>query len=153
MTKNKGITLLEIIIGISILLMILALTIPSLSSFRNRQISKSVSEDIASLVNEARMMTLSSKNSTYYSIHFETNKVVLFTGGVYNSSNSSNQELDIPSPAYISSINLNGNGSNLSFTRLTGGTDQYGTIILQISVDASLQKVIKINGLGVVSIN
>ncbi len=153
---NKGISFLETIITIAILAIIIAIITPSLSTYKQTQTLKNTGDDIISLLNQARMQTLSSVNSTYYSVHFETGRAVLFTGGTFSEPNSSNNQITFDSLVNIPAtggINLNGGGSNVSFTRLTGDTNQYGTIIVQLTSDATKQITININKAGIVSSN
>lgn len=154
--KNKGITFLEVMIAMAILVLIITVVTPSLSSFRNQQSLKNTTDDIVSLLNQARMQTLSSQNSTYYSVHFESGRAVLFTGGTFTEPNGTNKQITFDGRVLIPAsggINLFGGGTNISFTRLTGDTNQYGTIIIRLVSDATKQKTITINKLGIASTN
>ncbi|MFA7192163.1 MAG: hypothetical protein WC089_02590 [Candidatus Paceibacterota bacterium] len=153
---NKGIGAIEILISIAILAVITAVVMPSLSSFKNHQVLVNTAEDVVSLLNKARMETLASKNSNYYSVHFETNRAVLFTGGVFNRSDSNNYVVNFDSAVSIPSsggINLTGGGANVTFTRLTGDTNQNGNIVLQLNSDNNQKKIITIKKTGVSSSN
>ena len=126
----------------------------NLSGFRDQQALKNNTEDIISILNKARQNTLSSLNSTNYSVHFETNKVVLFVGSTYSSVNSSNEQFNLSSVVNIpisGGINVGG-GSDVVFERLTGETIG-GTIILRLISDSTKQKTIIINKTGIVSSN
>jgi len=153
--KNKGISLLEIIIAMAILAIILMVVIPSLSRFKSQQNLKNATEDIISLLDKARSQTLSSKNSSNYGVHFEPAKVVLFTGGTYSSLAADNKEITFPNSIEVLSggISLNGSGVDVVFNRLTGETSQYGTIAIQLLSDATKQKIITINKNGIISTN
>ncbi len=154
--KNKGITILEIIISITIMAIIIVAIVLNLSQFRNEQSLQNSTSDVISLLNEARTNTIASKNSTYYSVHFETNRAVLFTGGTFTEPNSTNKQIDITGSVLIpvsGGINLNGGGSNITFTRISGDTQNYGTIIIRLTSDATRQKTITINKTGVASSN
>jgi len=156
MKKNKGISAIEIVMVIAILAIVVAVVLPSLTGFRNGQSLKNTTDDIVSLLNQARMQTLSSENSTYYSVHFEMTRAVLFSGGTFSDSNSSNKVITFDNLVIIPAnggINLNGGDVNVNFTRLTGDTNQYGTIIIQLASDSSKQKTITINKTGIVSSN
>ena len=75
--------------------------------------------------------TLSSKDFSQYGVHFEEQKVVLFKGAIFTEPNSNNKEVKISSPVEIYNISLNGGGSNVVFQKLTGKTNEYGTISFQ----------------------
>lgn len=154
--RNTGKTILEIVIAISILIIILAMIVPALSTFRNDQTIKNTTEDIISLLNEARTDTLSSKNSTYYSVHFESTRAVYYAGGTFTDGLSTNKVITFDTLVSLpisGGINLNGSGSDVHFTRLSGDTNEYGTIVVQLKSDATKQKTITIAKTGVVSAN
>jgi Tfp pilus assembly protein FimT len=157
--KNKGISVLEIIIIVAIIVVISAIMIPSLSGFRNEQALKNTTIDVISLLNKARQNTLSSLNSTNYSVHFETTKAVLFTGMSYSPSSPTNEPI-IFSPAVTipasGGINISGGGSDISFERLTGnvinGTIS-STIVIKLVSDPTRTKTITINKTGIIGSN
>lgn len=155
MKYNRGVSFFEIIIVLAIMGIILAVSIPSFSSFRDRQIVKSTTEDIVTLLNEARNSTLLSKSSTFYSVHLENSRAVLFTGGTFDTNDSSNKVVTYDTLVNTTSgnISLNGGGTDVKFDRLTGDTSQYGTIQVSLISDSNIKKVITINKLGVVSAN
>ena len=153
--RNRGVSLIEILIVVSIIVAIAAITVPGLAKFHNQQVLRNTTEDVISILNEARNDTISSKNSLTYGVHFETNKITLFTGTSY-SVNSSNKIINIDSSAIIPSsggINLNGGGSDIVFQRITGDTTDYGTIVIRQSGDVSQQKVVSINKIGIIGSN
>ncbi len=154
--KNKGITVIEIIIVISIIVALSAIILPSLSSFRRERSLDNATQDIISMLNKARNDTVSSLNSMAYGVHFESDKVTYFQGPTFNSIASSNVVLLLDPSVNIPStggINLGGGGSDVIFTRLTGDTVNYGTIILQLTSDATRQKTITISKTGAISSN
>jgi len=152
--KSKGISLIEIIIVIGIISIISAIIIPNLSSFRNQQAMVNTREDIISLLNEARNSTISSKNSTTYGVHFMTNTATLFEGTVFVDSVNNKEIVFNPSVLIPTTGGINlGGGNDVVFKRITGNTLNSGTIVLQLSSDASNQKVISISPVGVITSN
>ncbi len=154
--KNKGMSVLELLIAIAILAIVVSFIILNLSKFRSEQALQNTTSDIISLVNEARTKTISSVNSTTYGVHFEASRAVLFAGSSFTEPNSSNKQVDINSAVSIpvsGGINLNGGGSDVIFTRISGDTTNYGTIIVRLVSDATRQKTITINKTGIVSSN
>lgn len=153
--KNRGISLIEILVSISIIAILSVIVALNLSKFHNQQVIKNTTADVVSLLNKARNDTISSKNSNTYGIHFQSNIVTLFTGTSYNVS-SSNEIINFDSTVTIPSIGgitLNGGGSDIVFQRITGDTVNNGTIIIQLSSDATQQKIITISSLGIISVN
>jgi len=150
---NKGISLIEIIIIIAIISIITAITIPNLSSFRNQREMINTKEDIIALLNEARNSTISSKNSTNYGVHIQTDRAILFPGDVFVD-DINNKQIDFDLSVNVPStggLNLSGGGDDIVFERLTGNTENHGTIIIQLTSDSSVQKTITISSLGIIS--
>lgn len=160
--KNKlvsGFTLIEVLIVLVVIVIISSIVVLSLSKFRNEQALKNTTVDIVSLLNKARQNTLSSVNSTNYSVHFEEGKAVLFIGNKYEEDDPTNEEIlftsvvNIPT---IGGINISGGGNEINFERLTGevtnGTIS-STIIVRLINDITKQKTIIINKTGIISSN
>ena len=153
--KNKGISIIEILVVISLIILIASIVIPNLSEFKKQQALKNTTEDIVSLLNEARNSTISSKNSTTYGVHFEEDSATLFPG-VSFADNVNNKQIDFDTSTIISTddgINLEGGGDDIVFERLTGNVANYGTIIVQLASDTTKTKTISVSSIGVVSVN
>ena len=148
---QKGITLWEILLAIAIVGILAVLVLPGFSKIRKIQILKSTTEDIVSVIGQARSQTLASLNSSAYGVHFETNRVILFTGTSFSSGATSNQITNLISPATISSISLSNSGADLYFNRLSGLPSATGTIMLTLPSVTS--KTITISASGSVSAN
>lgn len=158
--NNKGFTALELLFVIAIIVILSAMIIPSLSNFRKEQALKNTTADIISLLNKAKSDADSLALGTDYSVHFETDRAVYFIGTVFDDAAVTNQEVNLDSSVIIPAsggINLNGGGSNVVFTRLTGDdrgyVTGYGTIIIRLASDATRQKTITINKTGAVSVD
>lgn len=154
MFKNtkKGMTLIEILGVIAIITIIASLAVLNLNKFRNLRTLQNTSEEVVSLLNMARNNTISSLNSINYGVHFEIDHMVLFEGSVYNSGSATNQEIIFDSPVKIKSggLNLNGGGEDVVFKRISGETDNYGIIVLELESNPNNFKTININQLGVI---
>ncbi len=148
--QKKGFTALEILIVIAIIAIIGGVLLPSFGAMRRDQVLKSAVEDVASALDKARSESLSSRDSSEYGVHFETNMAVIFTGVAYTAGASSNQEVAISAPASISAITLSGGGSEVYFDRLSGEPNKTGTITI---TNDSASKVITISATGSVSTN
>ncbi|MEK7585743.1 MAG: hypothetical protein AAB477_00715 [Patescibacteria group bacterium] len=154
--KNGGVSLIEIVIAISIIALISVVVILNLSKFRDERTLDNMTQDVISVLNKAKSDTISSLNSNSYGVHFQTDKVVYFVGTTYNSSDAGNIVTNLDSSVTIpvsGGINLNGGGSDVTFTRLTGDTTKYGTIIIRLTSDATRQKTVTISQTGVISSN
>lgn len=150
---SRGITMLELVVVIAIIIVLASLIITSFSAFRNSKILDTGTENVLSILAKARGNTLSSKNDYQYGVHLETSQVVLFRGGVYSSSDSSNEVAPLDSALEISSITLTGGGSDVIFDRLTGKTSMDGTVVVRVKSDNTKTKTITINATGSASVN
>lgn len=153
MCREKGYSLLEIIVILAIISLVLLFTTDVFSSFNKNKTLYAESERILSIINEARSKTLSSKSGSEYGMHFEQVKIVSFKGTVFNSLDLNNKEVLFSGGVEIYDISLDGGGVDLFFKKFTGEVGKYGTIKLRLKNDNSKTKIIKINQNGVVNIN
>lgn len=151
-TKDKvfltGFTTLEILIAVSILIILSALAIGSLSTFRDaRELDRAVDE-IFTLVREARSRTLSSEDDSQFGVHFETSNSVLFKGTTFTMGAPSNKTLILSNRVEIYAINIP--GSDVVFERLTGDANPSGDVSVRLKADPSESKTIIINSSGLI---
>lgn len=151
LSSQRGISAIEILIVIFVLGIIIATTVPALVSFRKNQSIQNTTNSIVSLLQEARTKTLASYNNTFYSVYFDTNSAVLFTGGTYSAVDTSNKVVPYETPVTLQSVTVAGGGSKVSFDRLKGTTSQSGTIV--VGTADGVSKTITVSSSGVVSRN
>ena len=151
-TFKKGFTLLEILIVISILLITISIVVGPFSSFRNRSVLNAEVENISTLLNEARSKTLTSLADSEYGVHFETSRIVFFKGNLFTEPDADNQEIIFNPVVSISNISLNGAGADVIFNRLTGKTDEDGTITIELASDSTTNNVVHIYTTGAIEI-
>jgi Tfp pilus assembly protein FimT len=154
MKHTTGISLIEVIIGISIISVVLVISMPSFIRFRNRQALQVTTQNIVSLLDEARAKTLSSLNGTYYSVQFESDHAVLYRGDAFVPSNPENEVSLFDDRVSLASASpaLADAGSVIHFARLTGDTEQYGTITVQLLSNPDEHQVITVTALGAVHV-
>lgn len=156
LNNKRGFTLIELLMVIVIIGIISLISFPKLTDFKNEQTLKNTTEDVMALLNKAKSDSLSSLNSSNYSVHFETDRMVYFIGDIYSENSSGNEiiyfepQVNIPTTG---GINLNGGGNNVIFSKLAGNVIGYGTIIIQMTSDETRQKTITIEKTGAISSN
>ena len=150
---NKGFSFIEILVVIAVLAIIVLIVAAGLSSFYKSQTLNSAVNQVISLINQARSKTLSSEDASQYGLHFETSRIILFKGGSFIEFSPDNKEFVLPASVEIYDLFLNGGGSDLVFQRLTGQTDEDGTISLRLKAGASKTKIITIEPSGIISAN
>lgn len=155
MKKNNhksAFSVVEIIIIIAVGLILFTVTTSAFNGMRNRQALNATVEEISSVIQNSQAKTLASKKSQNYGVRFETNRLVAFEGSTFTEPNATNKYTEFSNLAEISVISLNGGGQNMVFERLTGETNQYGTITVRMKNNTSDSKTITIEKTGSVSI-
>lgn len=148
--KKSGFSLPELLVVMAIGLILAAIVVNAFIGYRDNQILNSSTDRIIAFINLARSLSLSSQESAPHGIHFESSNSVLFRGISYSPSDPNNKESFLSDFVEISSILLNGGGSDIVFQELTGKTDQYGSIIIRLKKDNSKTAIITVNHNGIV---
>ncbi|HEY4504653.1 MAG TPA: hypothetical protein VJI73_02685 [Candidatus Paceibacterota bacterium] len=144
-----GISLLELVIVLAILITMVISGITSLSEFRTNVAVADSKEKIMLALSRARSKTLASELGNVYGVHFQTDKAVLFIGPIYIVSEPSNEEYVFDNRAQIYNISI-ADGSNVLFERLTGETSNTGTVILRAYNDKWLWSTTTIGASGLI---
>jgi len=142
----------ETIIIVAVSIILFAIIVSAFSGFNKNQSLNSTSSEVVSVLNEARALTLASLDNKAYGVHFQSDKVIFFKGSVFSSSDPDNKITTISSKISISNISLNGGGDDIIFQRLTGKTDQDGTITLSLVSDPSKSKTITVLVSGIIEL-
>ncbi len=144
--------MLEILIVISILGLIMAVVIPSFLSFKRSSFLNIETQEILTTVNRARMSSMASRGDLQYGVRFEATRITLFSVPyVYGASTN---EVYVFNPAIIlSTITINGGGSDILFQKLTGSTNQNATTTLRVVGSTTASSTIIVRPSGVATIN
>jgi prepilin-type N-terminal cleavage/methylation domain-containing protein len=149
-SNKSGFTLIEILIIVSIFVVLSAIGLSAFLNFNRHHALEKDTRAVFSLIEDARSRTLSAKNDSSWSVHFESNKAVLFEGGVYDAGDTRNSEILLSSYVFTSSIDLTDGAQIITFQRLTGEASATGSITLSLASDLSIQKTINIYKTGIV---
>ena len=152
MNRNIGFTAIEILIVLAIATVLFAIIVSGFAGLREHSDMNLVVDTSVSYLQEARTKTLSSENASVYGVHFETSQFVFFVGSTYSAVSTTNKVYTLPSSVEVSPINLEGGGVDVVFKRLTGETDEYGTVTLRKTADPSVTKVIQILSTGLAGV-
>ncbi len=148
--KYRGFTFIELIVTVAIFSVAVSAILNSFGQLNQNQVINKNTELVATILREARSLTLASRGGNQYGVHLESSQVVLFRGSVYSSSDPDNIYYPLNALGNISVITLAGGGSDVVFDRLTGDTSQSGTIKLSLLADPSSTRTITISGTGLV---
>jgi len=142
---------MEVVIAVGIIIVLTTMVGFSFSAYRKSSDVAAVTDSLLSYLKEARSDTLSSKGASSWGVHIESNRIVIFKGASFTNGAPDNREITLPNTTQISSISLTGGGSDVLFKRLTGETDQNGTITIRSVADSSVSSTVTIQPTGVAS--
>ncbi len=143
----------EILVAVSIVAICVTIVTLSFSKINeNKALDSSVSL-IASIIDEARSLTLSGKDASQYGVYLGEGETTLFRGAIYSSSNPENIITPLHSLTEISNVNLTGGGRVIVFQRLSGATTQSGTIEIRLKSSPSITRTISVNLNGIAEEN
>lgn len=150
--NSNGFTLLEILIAIAIFAIILGIAIVATRSFSDTVNLDNAGKIIGTNVKLAKMRSIGALNDTNYGVHFGSNSVVVFAGDTFDVNDPTNKVVNLSEDVEIYNISLAeypvGSGSNMVFNRLTGTTNNHGTIKIRLVKNPSEEKQIVINEEG-----
>ena len=147
--KNKGFTLMELIMVIVIFSIILSVSFYFFSGFGKKEALEKDVAGLTAFMRNARLLSVASKDASVFGVHLENSKAVLFEGNIYVAGGANEKILIFSPKVYLYSYSLNNGGSDIIFDRLTGNTLNYGTVTLSLK-DNSASSTITILKTGVI---
>lgn len=153
----RGYSIVELLIVLGVMVLLATMATLPFRSFQDTQAVQNAQDAVIAFIVDARTKTLSSYNDTSYGIHFSSGpntastQLIEFSGTTYNPNATNNVVLQLANNAQVSSVALADGGVDVVFNRLTGGTEEYGTINLRVTPAAHVYtRSITINKAGVV---
>jgi len=138
---------MEVVVVISILVVVLSITFYFFPKLNKKEVLEKDVSSVVALIRNARVLSVASKNTSPFGIHFENNKVVLFEGSAYVNDNE--KIVTLSKDVYMSNYLLNLGSPDVVFSRLIGHTSNYGTVTFSLK-DDSASTTITILGTGVI---
>lgn len=155
-SRSKGITLIELLVGIGILIILAAMSALAFRYFQRESDLNNSTKEIIAFLRLAQNKTLASEGASQYGVFFNTlttpHEYILFKGSDYTLRDTSFDEIHkLPKTIEIYEIDLQG-GSEVVFDRLTGTTSQSGSVSLRLISEPSRIRTIYIEGSGQVGL-
>jgi prepilin-type N-terminal cleavage/methylation domain-containing protein len=152
--SNKGFSLIEILVVISIISIVLSIAVINGRNFNNSIDLENTVKSVDAKIKLAKAYSIGAKNETNYGVHFEADKVVVFRGSAFIDGAPTNENFIFSSKIKINMpVNLAGGGSDLVFDRLVGSTSNFGSIEMSVISEPSKTKQIIINSDGQTSLS
>lgn len=150
--KNlKGISLVEILVASSIMLILISFSSSSFVSLFEFNVLDKSTLTLAETIREARSMATSGSGNSSYGIRINSTSTIIFKGPSYTSS-STNITLPLDPRVEVSTTTLFGGGTDIIFGKILGTTSNYGTTSIRLKNDTNKYKNITINKNGIVNI-
>lgn len=148
--SQKGFTVVEILLVVSISVILLAASGPALQTYLGKRSIDTWTLSLQDALRRARAQSVAGLNGTAYGVHVEADNFVLFSGTTY-AVDPENEVATLPGTITLSNISLNGGGADIVFNRNTGETNQNGTVT--VSYQSGGTKTVSINELGLVELS
>ena len=145
---NKGVSLIELLITISVVIFLIGTSIVSYRFFEKGAELENTAQHILATLKLAQTKTLASEDASPYGIHFEADKYILFKGDIYQPSAVDNQIHQLANRLEIYDIDLADGGNDIVFQRISGQANQNGTTSLRIISQPTRTKTITIRSSG-----
>lgn len=144
--RNKGLTLVEMIVAVAIVSLLSVFFLFSYTSNRRQTELDNNSSQIVSILSNAKQKTIASENSSSWGVHFEESNYTLFQGNDYITGINKTTYNLTRGITLVHNFSL---GSDIIFTKITGYPNQTGSITLYLS-GTSKQKTVCINSIGTI---
>lgn len=158
----SGFTLIEILVVIAVLLVISAITIPGMVTFRTKNSAENSAMEIARLIELAKSKAMASEDDEKFGVYFdyllEPSKYILFKGDSYATREAADDlTYSLPEELEFYNINLSeietGDASNeVVFGKLPGISSHQGNVSLRRKADISQSETIYISSSGMISL-
>lgn len=138
---EKGFSLIEMLLVISITAIIGATTIPVASNFLARNHLKNKTNEVISSLRTAQINALSGKEDSQWGVNISTTQITLYKGSSYAGRDSAfDQSFNIPSIISITQ-------AEVVFDKLTGNPDTTATITISSDIGSNT---VTVNEVGTV---
>lgn len=147
--SNKGISLIEVLVTLGILLIMFGVGTPFYTSYHSRNVLSRTTQEIAEELRKVQIESMAGLSGQDLGIHFESDRYIFFEGGTYSGLAEGNVVYPVSNKVTIETANFSGE-PNVLFYKPSGDATA-GYIILR-SVDGALTQ-ISVSDVGAVDIS
>lgn len=142
-TRQKGFTLIELVLVVAIVSLLGLLTLPFFSRFFNQNAVSNAVDQLTGELRKAQVYSMVGKQNGPWGVSYNSNTITLFQGNTYATRNTGLDEKFNVNPAItISGI------TEVDFSRLTGTPSATPVIVIS---GTGTSKTITLNSLGIVN--
>lgn len=150
---SKGFTIVELLTVIAIMFVLVSFSIPLFGSFQRKSDLVDSSEKVINVLRLAQSKTLASEGDSQWGVFFSTStdpcELILFKGSSFGLREAVFDKVyKLPESIEIFEINLEGGENEVVFNRLTGTTDQFGSLFLRLKSPQTEERAIFIDKYG-----
>ncbi|MBI5413187.1 hypothetical protein HZA42_02445 [Candidatus Peregrinibacteria bacterium] len=153
-SQKAGITMLEIIVVVTVIVIIAAGTFSIFSSFMANTYVDDTAQEIVYTLRKANTNTIARYYDLRWGVYFDdtAKSFTLFAGESYAARNAQHDvATNLPASVTLSQISFNGGGKEVVFRKIAGDTTRYGS--LKVQSTGGRERTITINQLGQIEIN
>lgn len=150
---NQGFTIIEILIVVAIVALTVTIVSVSFYKLNSSQALDKGATLVVSTLDEARALTLSSKGDSQYGVYLEDSQITTFKGTTYSASDPDNIVTSINPLIGLRDITLSGGGTSVVFKRLTGNTDEVGTMEVFLRASPDTFRTVTVSSTGIVELD
>lgn len=145
MERQRGFTLLEVLLSVSIITILVGMSLPLYQTFQVRNDLDITAEAIASSLRRAQVYARGVNGDAQWGVEVQSTAVTLFRGAVFASRDPTYDEpTSIPASMSVSGL------TEVLFSKLTGAPSTTGNIVLT-TTNTNDTRTININAEGMVS--
>ena len=157
MFESKGISLIELLVVIGILIILSSFAVSAIYNFQKESDFNSTTREIINTLRLAQAKTLGAEEAEQWGVYFTTStsphQYILFKGESFFLRTTSSDEISkIPKTIEFSEIDFQ-EGQEVVFNRLTGETSQSGKISLRIKNQPTKLRTIYVASVGFVDLS
>lgn len=143
---QRGFTLLEVLVALSITALIGALALVSVTNSRRVRDLAAAGQNTLSLLRTAQTNTISGKDGSQWGVHVEGSEVILFRGSAYAGADIITS---YPVPDGIEIVDIDfGGGQDAIFRRVDGTANQSGAFTIRVEGSSSQMFPVSVDSAG-----